>query len=151
MSSLVSSILQVDDMPFIGSSKRKSLPTGTSSGGVGGTPRFAFQNHHSSAEYHVAHYGSSPVPTPSTSWTSEMSMLADKIRDDDMTRAKQVIHLDRRSISQGLKLVSIAADEYDGGNETVALDIYLTGIDKILMALPSMCEIDQHVCMIAKG
>lgn len=137
MSSLVSSILQVDDMPFIGSSKRKSLPTGTSSGGVGGTPRFAFQNHHSSAEYHVAHYGN-PVPTPSSSWTSEMSMLADKIRDDDMTKTKQVIHLDRRSISQGLKLVSIAADEYDGGNETVALDIYLTGIDKILMALPSM-------------
>lgn len=80
-----------------------------------------------------------------------MSMLADKIRDDDMTRAKQVIHLDRRSISQGLKLVSIAADEYDGGNETVALDIYLTGIDKILMALPSMCEIDQHVCIILIG
>ncbi len=46
-------------------------------------------------------------------------------------------NIDRHSISQGMKLVSIAADEYEEGNESVALDIYLTGVDKILMALPS--------------
>lgn len=79
-------------------------------------------------------YGGSPIPTPSTSWTSEMSVLADKIRDDS---AHTVDSLDRRSISQGMKLVAIAADEYEDGNNTVALDIYLSGIDKILMALPS--------------
>lgn len=78
--------------------------------------------------------GGSPIPTPSTSWTSEMSVLADKIRDDS---AHTVDSLDRRSISQGMKLVAIAADEYEDGNNTVALDIYLSGIDKILMALPS--------------
>lgn len=78
--------------------------------------------------------GGSPIPTPSTSWTSEMSVLADKIRDDT---AHTVDSLDRRSISQGMKLVAIAADEYEDGNNTVALDIYLSGIDKILMALPS--------------
>lgn len=78
--------------------------------------------------------GGSPIPTPSTSWTSEMSVLADKIRDDTV---HTVDSLDRRSISQGMKLVAIAADEYEDGNNTVALDIYLSGIDKILMALPS--------------
>lgn len=88
----------------------------------------------------------SPVPTPSTSWTSEMSMLADKIRDDATAisptafSASAVENLDRKSISQGMKLVAIAADEYEDGNETVALDIYLSGIDKILMALPSMFQ-----------
>lgn len=69
-----------------------------------------------------------------------MSMLADKIRDDAaaLSDGSGVDHnLDRRSISQGMKLVAIAADEYDDGNKTVALDIYLSGIDKILMALPS--------------
>lgn len=46
--------------------------------------------------------------------------------------------LDRKSIIQGIKLVAIAADEYDEGNDSVALDIYLTGLDKIVMALPGM-------------
>lgn len=75
-----------------------------------------------------------------------MSMLADKIRDDAAALSptafstSTVENLDRKSISQGMKLVAIAADEYEDGNETVALDIYLSGIDKILMALPSMFE-----------
>ncbi|CAO3641269.1 unnamed protein product [Cunninghamella echinulata] len=72
----------------------------------------------------------SPIMSPSTSWTTDMSSNMDKSE----------IILDRRSISQGMKLVSIAADEYDEGNETVALDIYLTGIDKILMALPNKTD-----------
>ena len=98
---------------------------------------------------------SSPTPTPSTSWTSEMSVLADKIRDDaaalstttstastsNQQAGPTIEMLDRRSISQGMKLVAIAADEYEDGNMTVALDIYLSGIDKILMALPSMLYI----------
>jgi hypothetical protein len=87
----------------------------------------------------------SPQPTPSTSWTSEMSTLAEKIRDDLASTFKGTTsssnsfanNVDRHSISQGMKLVSIAADEYEQGNESVALDIYLTGVDKILMALPS--------------
>ncbi|KAI9266812.1 hypothetical protein BDA99DRAFT_506742 [Phascolomyces articulosus] len=95
---------------------------------------------------------SSPIPTPSTSWTSEMSVLADKIRDDAVaisanTSSSQQQQqmapfemLDRRSISQGMKLVAIAADEYEDGNMTVALDIYLSGIDKILMALPNKTD-----------
>ncbi|KAL9555868.1 hypothetical protein MBANPS3_002150 [Mucor bainieri] len=94
----------------------------------------------------------SPTPTPSTSWTSEMSALAEKIKDDVTntfkssanSSSKQVANLpsniDRHSISQGMKLVSIAADEYEEGNESVALDIYLTGVDKILMALPNKTD-----------
>ena len=67
-----------------------------------------------------------------------MSVLADKIRDDAAALSSQPFEmLDRRSISQGMKLVAIAADEYEDGNMAVALDIYLSGIDKILMALPS--------------
>ncbi|KAI9492586.1 hypothetical protein BDB00DRAFT_827252 [Zychaea mexicana] len=174
---------RIDDMPFLGSrSKRQSLPTGSSSGMAGNNyhQQQQQQQHRSSAEYyhphhpHHPHYPQtnnmsmavsspppsyeammmqSPSPTPSTSWTSDMNALADRIKDDDyMTsssnnnnsnaNSKQLVvqQLDRRSISQGLKLVSIAADEYDGGNEAVALDIYLTGLDKILMALPNKTD-----------
>ncbi|KAI8639858.1 hypothetical protein BD408DRAFT_370930 [Parasitella parasitica] len=86
----------------------------------------------------------SPTPSPSTSWTLEMSALAEKIRDD-VTKTfkgsnKQTANIDRHSISQGMKLVSIAADEYEEGNESVALDIYLAGVDKILMALPNKTD-----------
>ncbi|KAI9312947.1 hypothetical protein BX666DRAFT_1983570 [Dichotomocladium elegans] len=88
---------------------------------------------------------SSPVPTPSTSWTSEMSLLADKMRDNTigMPQAYSMPFenlLDRKSIAQGMKLVAIAADEYEDGNGAVGLDIYLSGIDKILMALPNKTD-----------
>ncbi|CAO0795834.1 unnamed protein product [Mucor circinelloides] len=104
----------------------------------------------------------SPTPTPSTSWTSEMSALAEKIRDDvtntfkgnTNTNSKQLTNLpsniDRHSISQGMKLVSIAADEYEEGNESVALDIYLTGVDKILMALPNKTDANTKMAIREK-
>ncbi|KAG0177825.1 hypothetical protein DFQ29_004287 [Apophysomyces sp. BC1021] len=89
----------------------------------------------------------SPVPTPSTSWTSDVSAFVDRLRDDAASivgtnkgQQQQMANLDRRSISQGIKLVAIAADEYDDGNDSVALDIYLSGIDKILMALPNKTD-----------
>ncbi|KAG1464387.1 hypothetical protein G6F56_005093 [Rhizopus delemar] len=76
-------------------------------------------------------------PPYSSSWNSEISALADKIKLD-------VTHkpLDKHSISQGIKLVSIAADEYEQGNESVALNIYLTGVDKIIMALPNKTDMN---------
>ena len=92
-----------------------------------------------------------PQPKPSTSWTTQMSTFAHKIRDNAasmnaiMTNTSDTNvseSLDRKSISQGMKLVAIAADEFDDGNDTVALEIYLSGIDKILMALPSKCQYD---------
>ncbi|KAI9283943.1 hypothetical protein BC943DRAFT_361601 [Umbelopsis sp. AD052] len=58
--------------------------------------------------------------------------------------------LDRKSIIQGIKLVSIAADEYDEGNDTVALDIYLTGLDKIVMALPAKDDMRTKMALEAK-
>ncbi|ORZ10197.1 hypothetical protein BCR42DRAFT_381147 [Absidia repens] len=93
----------------------------------------------------------SPTPTPSTSWTSEMSAFVDKLRDDaaaivgstkyqSQQQILQASPLDRRSVSQGMKLVAIAADEYEEGNDDVALDVYLSGIDKILMALPNKTD-----------
>ncbi|KAI8089471.1 uncharacterized protein BX664DRAFT_385954 [Halteromyces radiatus] len=91
----------------------------------------------------------SPTPTPSTSWTSEMSAFVDKLRDDAAAMVASNKYqpqqptqtpLDRKSVSQGMKLVAIAADEYEDGNDAVALDIYLSGIDKILMALPNKTD-----------
>lgn len=45
--------------------------------------------------------------------------------------------VDRKSLSQGVKLVDIAVDEFETGNEAIGLDVYLAGLDKIIMALPS--------------
>lgn len=102
----------------------------------------------------------SPTPTPSTSWTSEMSALAEKIKDDvantfkgntsKQTSNSLPNNIDRHSISQGMKLVSIAADEYEEGNESVALDIYLTGVDKILMALPNKTDMNTKMAIKEK-
>ncbi|KAI9263538.1 hypothetical protein EDC94DRAFT_82080 [Helicostylum pulchrum] len=100
----------------------------------------------------------SPTPTPSTSWTSEMSALAEKIKDDVTSTFKgsksaptpQQLNIDRHSISQGMKLVSIAADEYEEGNESDALGIYLTGVDKILMALPNKTDVNTKMAIREK-
>ncbi|ORZ06185.1 hypothetical protein BCR42DRAFT_337302 [Absidia repens] len=77
---------------------------------------------------------SPPIMTPSSSWTTNTTKSFFGAAEDP------AVMMDRRSISQGMKLVSIAADEYDEGNEEVALDIYLTGLDKILMALPNKTD-----------
>ncbi|KAI9478674.1 MAG: hypothetical protein EXX96DRAFT_483109 [Benjaminiella poitrasii] len=92
----------------------------------------------------------SPTPTPSTSWASEMSALAERIKDDQSFSMSDENNIDRHSISQGMKLVSIAADEYEDGNESVALDIYLTGVDKIIMALPNKTEMDTKMAIREK-
>lgn len=162
MSSFVSSILHSSANKFDSKYKNKSKnDVGSRLSLNGSTPILSsstttngYYYHHPqksySAEfipapppYDIQH---SPVPTPSTSWTSEMSALAEKIKDDvtntfkgnkSVTITSKQSNIDRRSISQGMKLVSIAADEYEGGNEADALGIYLTGVDKILMALPS--------------
>jgi hypothetical protein len=114
------------------------------------------QQQHQSYQSSLISPFDSPTPTPSTSWTSEMSAFVDKLRDDaaaivGSTKYQSQQHqlqcppLDRKSVSQGMKLVAIAADEYEDGNDDVALDIYLSGIDKILMALPSK-SLKHHLC-----
>lgn len=46
--------------------------------------------------------------------------------------------VNRQSIMQGIKLVGIAVDEFDSGNEDIALNVYLSGLDKIIMSLPNL-------------
>lgn len=55
--------------------------------------------------------------------------------------AKRVDKLDRQSIIQGLRMVDLAAEEYQQGNDSIALDIYLHGLDKIVMGLPGTSKI----------
>jgi hypothetical protein len=71
---------------------------------------------------------------------TNIESLAEKLHNSQLANAisKSNRTLDRKSIIQGIKLVAIAADEYDEGNDIVALDIYLTGLDKIVMALPGI-------------
>lgn len=45
--------------------------------------------------------------------------------------------VNRKGISSSIKLLEVAADEFDSGNEEIALDIYLAGLEKIIMSLPS--------------
>ncbi|KAG2235445.1 hypothetical protein INT48_007843, partial [Thamnidium elegans] len=46
--------------------------------------------------------------------------------------------VDRKGISSSIKLLEVAADEFDSGNEEIALDIYLAGLEKIIMSLPNL-------------
>ncbi|KAG1050482.1 hypothetical protein G6F43_007246 [Rhizopus delemar] len=77
------------------------------------------------------HNHSPPYDDP---WTIEINNLAERIKNDARDK------LDKQSISRGMKLVLIAVDEYEQGNESIALDIYLTGVDKIMMALPNQTD-----------
>jgi hypothetical protein len=82
---------------------------------------------------------------------STYSQFIDKLIDS--TTSKFGYHLpsravDRKSLSQGVKLVEIAVDEFESGNEAIGLDVYLSGLDKIIMALPSK-KYTLKVCLIA--
>lgn len=54
-----------------------------------------------------------------------------------LAKYEGVHNVDRKGISAGVKLISIAVEEFACGNQAIALDIYLSGLDKIIMSLPS--------------
>ncbi|CAM0135981.1 unnamed protein product [Umbelopsis sp. WA50703] len=83
---------------------------------------------------------------------TNIESLAEKLHNSQLANAisKSNRTLDRKSIIQGIKLVAIAADEYDEGNDIVALDIYLTGLDKIVMALPAKDDMRTKMALEAK-
>ncbi|KAI8985355.1 hypothetical protein BDB01DRAFT_787763 [Pilobolus umbonatus] len=56
--------------------------------------------------------------------------------------------VDKKALSQGLKLVSIAVDEYEAGNTSLALSVYLSGLDKLFMAIPSMSVYHRYTSFI---
>ncbi|KAK4519179.1 uncharacterized protein ATC70_009411 [Mucor velutinosus] len=84
-----------------------------------------------------------PPPYNNAKQKSTYSQLVDKLIDT--TTSKLGYHstsrsVDRKSLSQGVKLVEIAVDEFETGNEAIGLDVYLAGLDKIIMALPSKIQ-----------
>jgi hypothetical protein len=76
---------------------------------------------------------------PSNSYKKQ---LIDKLIDS-ATASNKNSAVDKKGILQGIKLVEIAVDEYESGNEAIALDIYLSGLDKMIMALPSKYRLNQ--------
>lgn len=83
--------------------------------------------------------------TYANTWLSN----TDTIDPPPYTESTFVNTVHRKSLSQGLKLVEIAVDEFESGSEAVALDIYLSGLDKIIMALPSnKCYISYITCCL---
>ncbi|KAL9559155.1 hypothetical protein MBANPS3_000559 [Mucor bainieri] len=81
-----------------------------------------------------------PPPYDNATQKSTYSQLVDKLIDTTTSKLNCYYSasrsIDRRSLSQGVKLVEIAVDEFETGNDTIGLDIYLAGLDKIIMALP---------------
>lgn len=75
---------------------------------------------------------------PSSHTLSYRQQFIDKIRDttsklgyQDSTRSI----VDRKSLYHGMKLVEIAVEEFEYGNDAIGLDVYLCGLDKIITAL----------------
>ncbi|CAO3633710.1 unnamed protein product [Mucor hiemalis] len=77
-----------------------------------------------------------PPPYDRSAYTQFVDKLIDTTWKSGFSQQQQPIN--RQSIMQGIKLVGIAADEFDLGNEAVALDVYLSGLDKIIMSLPNL-------------
>lgn len=93
-----------------------------------------------------------PPPYDNAPQKSTYTQLVDKLIDTT-TSNKWGYYLasrsvDRKSLSQGVKLVEIAVDEFETGNEAIGLDVYLAGLDKIIMALPSkiQCSLCHFLC-----
>lgn len=83
-------------------------------------------------------------PPPYDRSKSTYQQFVDKLIDSTASRFRYQLPknqttspVDRKSLSQGVKLVEIAVDEFETGNEAIGLDVYLAGLDKIIMALPS--------------
>lgn len=83
------------------------------------------------------------VTPPPSDDRSAYAQFVDKLVDttwktgiSQQQQQQQLIN--RQSIMQGIKLVGIAADEFDSGNEAIGLDVYLSGLDKIIMSLPNL-------------
>lgn len=94
-----------------------------------------------------------PPPYDNTAASkSTYSQLVDKLMDT--ATSKLGYHsvsrsVDRKSLSQGVKLVEIAVEEFETGNEAIGLDVYLAGLDKIIMALPSKIQYSlRGVCYV---
>ncbi|KAG2202029.1 hypothetical protein INT47_006221 [Mucor saturninus] len=49
--------------------------------------------------------------------------------------------VDRKGLSAGIQLVGLAVEEFEIGNDAVGLDIYLSGLDKIIMSLPNLRDL----------
>lgn len=77
-----------------------------------------------------------PPPYDRSAYTQFVDKLIDTTWKSGFSQQQQPIN--RQSIMQGIKLVGIAADEFDLGNEAIALDVYLSGLDKIIMSLPNL-------------
>lgn len=87
---------------------------------------------------------SRPPPSYSSVATSRSLLVHGDIDPKSLIEkisAKRVDKLDRQSIIQGLRMVDLAAEEYQQGNDSIALDIYLHGLDKIVMGLPGTSKI----------
>lgn len=80
-----------------------------------------------------------PPPYDNAAPKSTYSQLVDKLMDTATSKLGYSTRrsVDRKSLSQGVKLVEIAVEEFETGNEAIGLDVYLAGLDKIIMALPS--------------
>ncbi|CAO3619373.1 unnamed protein product [Mucor fragilis] len=84
-----------------------------------------------------------PPPYDNAAPKSTYSQLVDKLMDTATSKLGYSTRrsVDRKSLSQGVKLVEIAVEEFETGNEAIGLDVYLAGLDKIIMALPNLREI----------
>ncbi|CAM0135995.1 hypothetical protein VKS41_005628 [Umbelopsis sp. WA50703] len=93
-------------------------------------------------------------PPPSYSTVERNSLVvANEINSKSIIErisSKQLTKLDRQSIIQGLRMVELAAVEYQEGNDTIALDIYLHGLDKIVMGLPVESDPDTRKALESK-
>ncbi|KAI7866468.1 hypothetical protein BDF14DRAFT_1813621 [Spinellus fusiger] len=77
--------------------------------------------------------------TTTSIWSSDMSAFISRLREEATALLCQkhplsTLPIDRKCMTQGIRLVLMAADEYDQGNEALGLEIYLSGIEKIVMA-----------------
>jgi hypothetical protein len=57
-------------------------------------------------------------------------------------------NIDKKEIEHAMTLINVATDMNHSGNQQMATDLYMMGIDKLMSALPCMCLVNLYITIL---
>jgi hypothetical protein len=57
-------------------------------------------------------------------------------------------NIDKKEIEHAMTLINVATDMNHSGNQQMATDLYMMGIDKLMSALPCMCLVNLYIIIL---
>lgn len=70
------------------------------------------------------------------SFSSVSSSLGSTNNDIKMSSSQQQTTIDKKQLEHAITLINVATDMNNSGNQQMAIDLYMMGLDKLMSALP---------------